>query len=77
MLLGFGYLYELVMFILFLFFKKKAENNRLKKPVDQNLVILLLLLLLLLFLLKMGSVGPVEQQINFISPDISLHIFGP
>ena len=42
MLLGFGYLYNFVMFYFFLFFQK-AENNRFKKiPVGQNFVILFL-----------------------------------
>ena len=59
MLLGFGYLYKFVIFY-FLFFSK-AENNRLKKkPVGQNFVILFLVLL------KIGSVGPVDQQINLV-----------
>ena len=31
MLLGFGYLYKLVMFYLFIYFFQKAENNRLEK----------------------------------------------
>ena len=66
MLLSFDYLYEFVMFYLFSFlFFQKAENNRLKKkPVGKNIVLLLLLLLLLLFLLKIGLIGPVGQQIN-------------
>ena len=59
MLLGFGYLYKFVIFY-FLFFSK-VENNRLKKkPVGQNFVILFLVLL------KIGSVGPVDQQINLV-----------
>ena len=45
------------------FFFQKAENNRLKKvcwPKYCNIVIL--------FLLKIGSVGPVGQQIHLVSP---------
>ena len=34
-----------------------------KKPVGQNFVILFFL-----FLLKIGSVGSVDQQINLVSP---------
>ena len=50
------------MFVMFyFFFLQKAENNRLKKPVGQNFV-----LLLFLFLFKVGSVRPVDQQINFV-----------
>ena len=42
------------------FFFKKAENNRLKqKPGSQNFVIFFFL-----FLLKIGLVGHVDQQIN-------------
>ena len=41
MLLGFGYLYEIVMFFFFFFFQK-AENNRLKKmAVCQNFILFL------------------------------------
>ena len=48
----------------YFFFLQKAENNRLKKKqVGQDFVILLPL-----FLLKVGSVGPVDQQINFVLP---------
>ena len=42
--------------IYFLFFQK-AENNRLR---NCNIIFL--------FLLKIGSVGPVDQQINLVSP---------
>ena len=55
MLLCFGYLYKFVMF--FFFFKKKAEINRLKKnswPKFCNIIFL--------FLLKIGSIGPADQQ---------------
>ena len=39
MLLGFGSLFQIVMFCFFFFFQK-AENNRLKKmPAGQNFVI--------------------------------------
>ena len=60
MLLGFGYLYKF-MFCFFFFFQK-AGNTRLKKaswPKFCNIIFL--------FLLKLGSVGPVDQQINLIS----------
>ena len=61
MLLGFGYLHKFVKFY-FLSFFQKAENNRLKKaswPKFCNII---------LFLLKIGSVEPVDQQINLVSP---------
>ena len=52
------------MFVKFYFFSLlKAENNILKKPVGQNVVIPFVL-----FLLKVGSVRPVDQQINFVLP---------
>ena len=60
MLLGFGYLFKFAMFY-FLFFKKQKRID-LKKaswPKFCNTIFL--------FLLKIGSVGPVEQQINLIS----------
>ena len=60
MFLGFGYLY----FCYVLFFSlQKAENNRLKKasrPKFCNIIFL--------FFLKVGSVGPVYQKINFALP---------
>ena len=48
---------------MFAFFQK-AERNRLKKkkPVGQNFVIF--------FCLSIGSVGPVDQQINLVSPHV-------
>ena len=51
------------MFFFSYYFFQKAENNRLKKiswPKFCNIVFL--------FLLKIGSVGPVDQQIHLISP---------
>ena len=63
MLLGFGYLYKFDMFFFSYYFFQKAENNRLKKiswPKFCNIVFL--------FLLKIGSGGPVDQQIHLISP---------
>ena len=57
MLLGFGYLYKFVMFYFFFFFQK-AENNRLEKFCN----------IIFLFLLKIGLGGPVDQQINLVSP---------
>ena len=56
MLLVFGYLYKFVTFY-FLSFFQKTENNRLKKTLGQNFVTLF-------FLFKIGSVGPVDQQIR-------------
>ena len=63
MLLGFGYLYKFVMFHFFFFYSQKAENNRLKKaswPKFCNIIFL--------FLLKIGSIGPVDQQISLFLP---------
>ena len=53
------------MFIMFyFFFLRKAENKRLKKkPVGHNFVIFLLLF-------KIGSLGPVDQQINLVLPSV-------
>ena len=63
MFLGFGCLYKFAMFYVF-FFLKKAENNRFKKKASQpefrNIMFL--------FLLKIGSVVPVDQQIKLVSP---------
>ena len=61
-LLSCGYLYKFVMFYFFFFFQK-AENNRLKKaswPKFCNIISL--------FLLKIGLVGPVDQQIKLVPP---------
>ena len=64
MLLGFGYLYKFSMFYLFfVFFFQKAENNILKKAIRPKFCSIAFL-----FLLKIGSVGPVDQQINLVSP---------
>ena len=62
MLLGFGYLYKFVLFISFFF--QTAEINRLKKVSWPKFNTTFLLLL------KIGSVGPVDQQINLVSPII-------
>ena len=64
MLLGFGYyLYKFVIF--YYFFFQKAENNiSEKKLVGQSFG------LLFLFLLKIGSAGPADQQINLDSPKL-------
>ena len=62
MLLGFGYLYKFVMFYFFFFFFKKQKIIDFKKaswPKFCNITFL--------FLLKIGSVGPVDQQINLVS----------
>ena len=63
MLLGFGYLYKFVMFYFFFFFFLKKQKIDLKKaswPKFCNIIFL--------FFLKMGQVGPVEKQINLVSP---------
>ena len=64
MLLGFGYyLYKFVIF--YYFFFQKAENNiSEEKLVGQSFG------LLFLFLLKIGSAGPADQQINLDSPKL-------
>ena len=50
-------------FLLFFFFLEKAENNRLKeKPKICDIIFL--------FLLKIGLVGEVGQQINLVSPKV-------
>ena len=50
------------------YFFQKAENNLLKKePVGQNFLIFFFFFFFLLFL-KIESVGPVDQQINLVSP---------
>ena len=62
MLLGFGYLCEFVMFYFFFFFQT-VGSNRLKKaswPKFCNIIFLLLF--------KIGSVGPIDQQINLVQP---------
>ena len=61
MFLGFGYLYIFMFY--FLFFYEKAKNNRQKKASWQKKFNIIFL-----FLLKIGSVGPVDQQINLVSP---------
>ena len=65
MLLGFGSLYKFVMFFFFKLLFQKAESNRTTKaswPKFCNIIFL--------FLLKLGSLGPVDQQINLISPNV-------
>ena len=59
--LGFGYLYK---FVMFYFFFQKAENNRLKKASWSKFCNIIFI-----FLLKIGSVRPVNQQINLVSPN--------
>ena len=61
MIPGFGYLYKSVMFhFLFLFKKQKIiDSKKASWPKFCNIIFL--------FLLKIGSVGPVEQQINLAS----------
>ena len=60
--LGFGCFYKFVMFYFLLFFFQKAENNRLKKASWPKFCDVFL------FFLKVESVGPVDQQINLVSP---------
>ena len=62
MLLNFGYLYKFIMFHFLLVFQK-AEKKILKKASWPKLCNIIFL-----FLLKVGSVEPVDQQINFASP---------
>ena len=62
MLLGFSYLYNFVMFCFFFFFQK-TENDRLKNDIWPKFCNIIFL-----FLLKIGSVGPVDQQINLVLP---------
>ena len=61
MIPGFGYLYKSVMFhFLFLFKKQKIiDSKKTSWPKFCNTIFL--------FLLKIGSVGPIEQQINLVS----------
>ena len=63
MLLGFGYLYKFAMFYFFFFFKKQKiiDLKKASWPKFCNINFL--------FLLKIGSVGPVDQQINLVSPN--------
>ena len=62
MLLGFGYLYKFVMFCFFFFFQK-TENDRLKNNIWPKFCNIIFL-----FLLKIESVGHVDQQINLVLP---------
>ena len=57
------------MFAMFLFFFLQKEEIK-KKPLGQNFVILFLL-----FLHKVGSVGPIDQQVNFFALSISIKIY--
>ena len=62
MLLGFSYLYNFVMFCFFFFFQK-TENDRLKNDIWPKFCNIIFLILL-----KIGSVRPVDQQINLVLP---------
>ena len=62
MLYGFGYLYKFVMFYFFSFVKEQKKKRFKEKTVDQNFVILIFLVSL-----KIGPVGPVDQQISLVS----------
>ena len=60
---GSGLLYIIPFFSFVFFFLEKAENNRLKeKPKICDIIFL--------FLLKIGLVGEVGQQINLVSPKV-------
>ena len=63
MLLGFGYLYKFLILNFSFFFFQKTENNRLKKVSWPKLCNIIFL-----FLLDIGSVGSVDQQVNLDSP---------
>ena len=62
MLFGFGYLYKFIMFYcLFFFLRSKIIDYKTASwPKFCNTIFW--------FLLKIGSVGPVDQQINLVSP---------
>ena len=62
MLLGFGYLYKFAMFYFFFFFKKQKiiDLKKASWPKFCNIIFLVLL--------KIGSVGLAEQEINLVSP---------
>ena len=62
MLIGFSYL--CVSYVLCLFFQI-AENDRLKKANWPNFFNIIFW-----FLLNVGSIGPVNQQINFVSSSV-------
>ena len=46
-------------------FAQKAENNRLKKPQLANI-----LEWYFFVLLKVGSTGPVDQQVDYVLPEV-------
>ena len=57
------YFFFILFYFIYLFFFQKAENNRLKKasrPKFCNIIFS--------FLLKIKSVGPVDQQTNLVWP---------
>ena len=68
MLLGFGYLYKIVMFCFFFFFFKKQKIMDYKNGSWSKFCNIIFL-----FLLKIGLVGPADQQIK-VSPDFKLLI---
>ena len=62
---GFDYLCKFViLYFFFFFFFQKAENNRLKKASWLKFCNIIFLVLL-----KIALVGPVDQQINLVSPN--------
>ena len=62
MLVVFGYLYKIVKFCFFFFFKKQKI-----KDLKENASWLKFCNIIFLFLLKIGSVRPVDQKINLFS----------
>ena len=63
MLVGFGYLYKIVKFCFFFFFKKQKI-----KDLKENASWLKFCNIIFLFLLKIGLGGSANQQINLVSP---------
>ena len=63
MLLGLCYFYKSVMFYFLLFHKKQRIIDEIKPSWRKYCIINVL------FLLKIGSVMPVDQQINLVSPN--------
>ena len=58
MLLGFGYLYKFDVLFIYFFFKKQKIEKKAGWPKFGNFM----------FLFKIGSIEPVDQQINLVSP---------
>ena len=60
MLLGFGYLSKFVMFYFFFFKRFLIDLKKASWPKFCNIIFL--------FLFRIRSVGPVDEQINLVSP---------